>query len=108
MDIEMIVAFLITFLFSVIGYILILLKSGKVEDILLIIKSLVDEAEEKFGSGTGDIKYKYVVTKIKKMLPKYLTMFISNRLLDLWITIAVDELQEKLNKRIEEEKREAK
>lgn len=108
MSVEIMTSIVITLLISSAGYLLILLKSGKKEEILLIIKALVDEAEERFGAGTGDIKYKYVVTKIKAMLPRYLTMFISNRLLDLWITIAVDELQERLNKQIVEEKREAK
>lgn len=86
------------------GYITVLLKNGKQKEIYAIVKSLVDEAEIKFGSGTGDLKYDYVVGKIYTILPGYVKIFISDKLLDFWIETAVDELQEVLKKKVETSK----
>lgn len=85
------------------AYLTVLFKNGKKKEIYKIVKSLVDEAEVKFGSGTGKLKYDFVVGKIHSILPTYVKIFISDQLLDLWIETAVNELQEILNKKIDEE-----
>ena len=84
-------------------YLVILFKRGKTKEIYSIIKALVDEAEIKFGSGTGELKYQYVSGKLYSVLPGYVKLFISDKLLDTWIETAVDELQEYLEKKIEKE-----
>ena len=84
-------------------YLVILFKRGKTKEIYSIIKALVDEAEVKFGSGTGALKYQYVSGKLYSILPGYVKLFLSDRLLDIWIETAVDELQEYLEKKIEKE-----
>lgn len=65
-----------------------------------IIQALVYEAEMKLGSGTGDLKYEYVVKRLYAILPSPVKIFISDKLLDTWIEIAVDELQEILDREI--------
>ena len=84
-------------------YLVVLFKRGKTQEIYSIIKALVDEAEVKFGSGTGALKYQYVSGKLYSVLPGYVKLFLSDRLLDTWIETAVDELQEYLEKKIEKE-----
>ena len=85
------------------AYLIVLFKRGKTKEIYSIIKALVDEAEIKFGSGTGELKYQYVAGKLYSVLPSYVKLFISDKLLDTWIETAVDELQEYLEKKIEKE-----
>ena len=85
------------------AYLIVLFKKGKTKEIYSIIKALVDEAEIKFGSGTGELKYQYVAGKLYSVLPGYVKLFISDKLLDTWIETAVDELQEYLEKKIEKE-----
>lgn len=84
-------------------YLVVLFKRGKTKEIYSIIKALVDEAEVKFGSGTGALKYQYVSGMLYSILPGYVKLFISDKLLDTWIETAVDELQEYLEKKIEKE-----
>ena len=84
-------------------YLVVLFKRGKTKEIYSIIKALVDEAEVKFGSGTGALKYQYVSGMLYSILPGYVKLFLSDRLLDTWIETAVDELQEYLEKKIEKE-----
>ena len=84
-------------------YLVVLFKRGKTKEIYSIIKALVDEAEVKFGSGTGALKYQYVSGMLYSVLPGYVKLFLSDRLLDTWIETAVDELQEYLEKKIEKE-----
>lgn len=93
--------FLITLLACAFVYIVILYKNGKKAEIFRIVEALVYEAEVKFGSGTGELKYQYVVESIYKFLPSYIKLFVSEKLLDVWIELAVDELQEILKKEIE-------
>ena len=84
-------------------YLVVLFKRGKTKEIYSIIKALVDEAEVKFGSGTGALKYQYVSGMLYSILPGYVKLFISDKLLDTWIEIAVNELQEHLEEKIEKE-----
>ena len=103
MELNIIMTVALGLLGAAAAYLVVLFKRGKTKEIYSIIKALVDEAEVKFGSGTGVIKYQYVVGKLYSVLPGYLKLFISDRLLDFWIETAVDELQEYLENKIEEE-----
>lgn len=61
-----------------------------------IALALVIEAEAKYGSGTGDIKYAEVVGKIYSLLPFTLKIFISEKFIDTLIEDAVQFMKEKL------------
>lgn len=95
------------FLISLLGvaavYLGLLYKNNKKIEIYKIVQALVYEAELKLGNGTGDLKYDFVVRRIYSILPIYIKVFVSEKLLDLWIELAVDELQEILEKQIEKE-----
>lgn len=95
--------FLLSMLAVAIVYVVLLYKNNKKIEIYKIIQGLVCEAEIRFGSGTGDLKYEYVVNKIYTLLPFYVKMFVSEKLLDIWIETAVDELQEILDREIKKE-----
>ena len=61
-------------------------------------------AEIRLGSETGDLKYEFVVNKVYSLLPFYVKIFVNEKLLDIWIETAVDELQEMLDKEIKRRK----
>ena len=103
MELNIIMTVALGLLGAAAAYLIVLFKKGKTKEIYSIIKALVDEAEIKFGSGTGELKYQYVVGKLYSVLPGYVKLFISDKLLDTWIETAVDELQEYLEKKIEKE-----
>lgn len=95
--------FLLSMLAIAIIYVVLLYKNNKKIEIYRIIQGLVCEAEIRLGSGTGDLKYEFVVNKVYSLLPFYVKIFVSEKLLDIWIEIAVDELQEMLDKEIKKE-----
>ena len=95
--------FLLSMLVVAIVYVVLLYKNNKKVEIYRIIQGLVCEAEIRLGSGTGDLKYEFVVNKVYSLLPFYIKIFVSEKLLDIWIEIAVDELQEMLDKEIKKE-----
>jgi hypothetical protein len=64
--------------------------------LLKMMLGLVAEAEEKFGNGTGTIKYSYVVSQIYGRAPPFLKMFLTEKMIDTLIETAVNELQAKL------------
>ena len=103
MELNIIMTVALGLLGAAAAYLVVLFKRGKTKEIYSIIKALVDEAEIKFGSGTGELKYQYVVGKLYSILPGYVKLFISDRLLDFWIETAVDELQGYLENKIKEE-----
>ena len=103
MELNIIMTVALGLLGAAAAYLIVLFKRGKTKEIYSIIKALVDEAEIKFGSGTGELKYQYVVGKLYSVLPGYVKLFISDKLLDTWIETAVDELHEYLEKKIEKE-----
>lgn len=74
---------------------------GKKQEVIRMICYFVQVAEDKFGSGTGDIKYAYVIERIYPILPGVLKFFFTEKQLDIWITEAVDKLQENLCCKIE-------
>ena len=103
MELNLIMTVALGLLRAAAAYLVVLFKRGKTKEIYSIIKALVDEAEVKCGSGTGALKYQYVTGKLYSVLPGYVKLFISDKLLDTWIETAVDELQEYLEKKIEKE-----
>ena len=103
MELNIIMTVALGLLGAAAAYLIVLFKRGKTKEIYSIKKALVDEAEVKFGSGTGALKYQYVTGKLYSVLPGYVKLFISDRLLDFWIETAVDELQKYLEKKIEKE-----
>lgn len=68
------------------------------------IAYLVDYAENQFGAGNGEYKYNYVITNIYPMLPSLLKNIVSPSTVDKWIEEAVNNLQDELKKKIEENK----
>ena len=58
-----------------------------------ILLSLVIEAEQIYGSGTGKLKYNYVLGKIYAMLPSVIKLFVSVETLDEMLEVAVEQLQ---------------
>ena len=95
--------FLLSILAIAIIHVVLLYKNNKKIEIYKIIQGLVCEAEIRLGSGTGDLKYEFVVNKVYSLLPFYVKIFVSEKLLDIWIETAVDELQEMLDKEIKKE-----
>ena len=69
----------------------------KRKEVLTAIAYFVQVAEDKFGAGTGEVKYTYVVERIYPLLPESLKFFFTDKQLDKWISKAVDDLQEKIN-----------
>lgn len=57
--------------------IIILLLRGKKDIAAKIIYSLVTEAEKIYGSGTGSVKFAYVVEKAYSYMPAILKLFIT-------------------------------
>lgn len=74
----------------------ILMKINKEETVRKIILSLVVQAEKALGSGTGELKYAYVVDKLYDKLPKIISMLYSRKEIDNMIQAAVDKLKEVL------------
>lgn len=69
------------------------LKNGYKQNVALACLLLVNKAEEKFGAGTGEIKYQFVEEHLYKMLPSVVKFFFSADEIDNVIEKAVDELQ---------------
>lgn len=67
---------------------------NKVKQMLL---SLVIEAEEKYGNGTGEIKFSYVAQKIYDIMPNWLQLIFSAQTIAKWIEEAVDKMKEYLD-----------
>ena len=70
------------------------LKNGYKQNVALACLLLVNKAEEKFGAGTGEIKYQFVEEHLYKMLPSIVKFFFSADEIDNAIEKAVDELQD--------------
>lgn len=89
---ENIIALLI--LAVIIAVIVILAVRGKKDIIYKMIFALVDEAEAAFGSKTGKLKFAYVIERIYTILPAYIRVFISYRMLEKLIEKALEEAKE--------------
>ena len=69
--------FLLSMLAIAIIHVVLLYKNNKKIEIYKIIQGLVCEAEIRLGSGTGDLKYEFVVNKVYSLLPFYVKIFVS-------------------------------
>ena len=83
MELNIIMTVALGLLGAAAAYLIVLFKRGKTKEIYSIIKALVDEAEVKFGSGTGTLKYQYVSKKLYSDLPKKIKQIISDKLLEI-------------------------
>ncbi len=88
---------------SAIGVVLVLLVTsgvllfkGKKEESKKIILSLVIEAEQKFGAGTGALKFAFVIGFVYPKLPKIVRLFITENALDSMIESALTLLKTEL------------
>lgn len=75
------------------GILLVLLYNGQIDIVRQILLSLVIEAEKIYGSGTGKMKYNYVLGKTYSMIPGIVKLFITKQTLDEMLEAAVDRLQ---------------
>ncbi len=69
--------------------IVVLALQGKKKTIYKMIYTLVTEAEKKYGSGMGSVKFAEVMTKIYTMLPAVVKVFITYDTLAEWIEKAL-------------------
>lgn len=84
----------IAILLAIVAVIVFLAVRGKKDIIFKMLYALVDEAEKQFGSGTGKMKFAYVVEKIYSMLPSFFKFFITYSTLEKWIEKALAEVKE--------------
>jgi hypothetical protein len=77
-----------------IGVIVFLAVRGKKDIIYKMLYTLVTEAEKLYGSGTGSIKFAYVMEKIYGMLPGIIKVFITYDTLEKWIEQALTQAKE--------------
>jgi hypothetical protein len=75
------------------GILLALLYNGQIDIVRQILLSLVIEAEKIYGSGTGKMKYNYVLGKTYSMIPGIVKLFVTQQKLDEMLEAAVDRLQ---------------
>lgn len=83
----------------VVGFIVlcyIMLKKGYRKNVALWCYILVTKAEDKFGAGTGDIKYASVLEGLYDKFPSVIRFFFSLSEIDDLIEDAVDSLQDYL------------
>lgn len=83
---------LLVALFAVI--IVILALRGKKQIIYKMLYFLVTEAEQQFGSGTGKLKFAYVLERIYGVLPAIIKVFITYDTLERWIETVLVEAKE--------------
>ncbi len=74
------------------GVLLVLIYMGQINVVKKILLSLVIEAEQIYGSGTGKLKYNYVLGKTYSMLPSVIKLFVSLETLDEMLEAAVAQL----------------
>lgn len=79
--------------------IIFLAVKGKKQIIYKMLYTLVTEAEERYGSGAGSIKFAEVMTKIYTQLPAIIKVFITYETLAGWIEKALTEAKEDWKKK---------
>lgn len=84
-----------------IGFLIYKYRKGQINELYALALKLVDEAEAKFGNGTGQLKYEYVSEKLHEVLPGILKLVISEKVIDFIIERSVDELQEYLQHQLQ-------
>ena len=62
-----------------------------------IVLSLVVQAEKAFGSGTGELKYAYVVEKFYDKLPTIIKLLFTKKEIDTLIETAVQQMKKALS-----------
>ena len=85
----------------IVAFIAFLLVRGKKDIIFKILYSLVNEAEEIFGSGTGKLKFAYVMEKAYALLPAMVRLVITYKTFERWIENAVAKMKEDLAEKAE-------
>lgn len=90
----MTIVIIVAILLALAGAVIFLAVRGKKEIIFEMLYALVDEAEKQFGSGTGKLKFAYVVEKVYGMLPGVFKVFITYKMLEKWIEKALAEVKE--------------
>lgn len=83
-----------------IGVLLVLTYMGQIGVVKKILLSLVIEAEQIYGSGTGKMKYNYVLGKAYSMIPGIVKLFVTEKALIEILEAAVDQLQSLLSDRV--------
>ncbi len=68
-------------------------KLDKKDLVRRVLFNLVVKSEKEFGSGTGLIKYNHVVDEFYKIIPSILKLFISRKMLDMYIEEAVEQVK---------------
>jgi len=97
--INFIKGFIMLNLLEVVGTVLVFLvafvlyKRGKTEFVRRIILALVTEAEKRYGTGTGELKYNHVVERVYEVLPWILRILFTKEQLDKMIEDAVEYLK---------------
>lgn len=81
----------------VIGIMLFLYKSGKKEIVKKIVLDLVVRAEKALGSGTGELKYAWVVGELYRKLPPIIQLLFTDKDIDNFIDEGVEKLKTYLN-----------
>ena len=85
-NIVLVIAFIIV--------VLLLYKYNKRETIRKIILSLVIQAEKTLGSGTGELKYAYVIDKYYNSMPSIIRFLYTDKDIDTFITESVAKLKD--------------
>lgn len=78
----------------VLGY---LVKIGKTDTVKKIVLSLVVQAEKALGSGTGELKYAFVVDALYSKLPAVIRLLYSKKEINQFIEDAVQQLKNTLD-----------
>lgn len=74
-----------------------LYRTGRRDTVKKIILTLVIQAEEALGSGTGELKYAMVVEQAYRVLPTLVRFFITKKELDCLIEEAVQYMKTQLS-----------
>lgn len=86
---------------AVVALIVFLAVRGKKDIIYKILYALADEAEKLYGSGTGNLKFAYVMEKAYTALPAIIKVFITYKTFEKWIEEAVKRWKADLAKKAE-------
>lgn len=76
-----------------IALIVFLALRGKKDIIHKMLYALCDEAEKLYGSGTGKLKFAYVMEKAYSMMPAIIKVFITYDTFEWWIEEALMKLK---------------
>lgn len=86
---------------AIVAVCVVLALRGKKQIIYKMLYVLIDEAEEQFGSGTGKVKFSYVLEAIYDKLPSVIKVFVTYSTLEQWIEDALADMKEYWKERAE-------